>query len=70
MRREEHPRCWTIFTRIFLIPQMTLKVDFLNHRSRITIQYFALQNKYAAQFMRKRNFNNKKYIYNYILKKR
>ena len=30
-------------TRMLLIPQMTLKVDFLQHRSRITIQWFVLQ---------------------------
>ena len=32
-----------VFTRMLLILQMTLKVDFLKHRSRITIQYFVLQ---------------------------
>ena len=32
-----------LFIRMLLIPQMTLKVDFLKHRSRITIQYFVLQ---------------------------
>ena len=42
MRREEHPRCWTIFTRMLLILQKTLKVDFLKDSSRITIQYFVL----------------------------
>ena len=62
MRREEHPRCWIIFTRMLLITANDIKsglfkIQILDHYSIFSITDLVI-NIQKTTFMKKRDFNN------------